>query len=306
VEEYEEAIPMDDAEDDPMGQDENEEEGDEMETSSSSKSAPAQKKPASKAKRMRRRGVIYCRHGCGFKFVSPSAQGPGVRKGPVDRKLRDQFDYHEQQQCPMLPRLVCPLECQYRGKVLSFAGPKALRQHYKTKSHQHAVEERKQPFDLTRFVLEADYAPERVHGNPRTHGFRKKAPRDAKPAAVAKTQGRPKRLKALPAPDTTAEFVTVDVDVLMSEPVDVLGMAPPPDTREPRYRQQAAFARSSRSLEKMQRVVALGALASRRLAPDRPAVVVEVVRTASAVKEEQAPTMTARQIKTVFRGLRFA
>jgi|JI10StandDraft_1071094.scaffolds.fasta_scaffold4070532_1 hypothetical protein len=49
------------------------------------------------------------------------------------RKARDQFDYHEQQQCSLLPRLVCPLECRFRGKLLSFAGPKALRQHYKTK-----------------------------------------------------------------------------------------------------------------------------------------------------------------------------
>ncbi len=295
--------PMDDRED-PMDENEEEQEDDEYGTPTRSTAAPT--KP-SKAKRMRRRGVIYCRHGCGFKFVSPSAQGN--KKAPADRKLRDQFDYHEQQQCPMLPRLVCPLECQYRGKVLSFAGPKALRQHFKTKSHQRAVELRKQPVDLSRPVLEADYAPQRVHGNPRTHGFRKNNPGDPKSA------GRSKRHKAAAAaaapPDPTAEYVTVDVDILMDEPAEVLGMSaappPPPDARDAAggARDQAVFARSSRSLEKMQRVMALGALASRRLTPDRPAVVVEVVRVTPAKAEVGAPTLTARQIKTVFRGLRF-
>lgn len=132
-------------------------------------------------KRTRRRGVIYCKHGCGLKFIPPSSKNvseavdfgspslPFLEKkgGNAERKARDMFDYHEQQKCPLLPRLVCPLECMYRGnlicfrlflfvspcewcfdmrptgKVLSFAGKKALRQHFKSKAHIAMVEKKK-------------------------------------------------------------------------------------------------------------------------------------------------------------------
>ena len=315
---------MDEGEDDPMdeedeeeGEDEEEEEeDDEYKTPPAAAAAAAaaagaaatsgeaaQNKPV--AKRMRRRGVIYCRHGCGFKFVSQNAQGN--KKGPADRKLRDQFDYHEQQQCPMLPRLVCPLECQYRGKVLSFAGPKALRQHFKTKSHQRAIEARKhqaQPVDLSRPVLEADYAPDRVHGNPRAVGFRKKKSIDeGRPASA----GRSKRHKTM-ADSNASEFATVDVDTLMSEPACALDMVlSPPNTRGPSGpRDHAAFARSARTMEKMQRVMALAALASRRLAPDGPTVVIETARAAPSKPPVAPSPLSAREIKSVFRGLRFA
>jgi hypothetical protein len=106
-------------------------------------------------KKRRRQGVVSCKHGCGFTYAPP----PRAQGDQLSRKARDQFDYHELQGCPKLTRLVCPLgmlfffwafasfpdifqnfkECTYRGKVLSFAGPKALRNHVKTKAHQEKV-----------------------------------------------------------------------------------------------------------------------------------------------------------------------
>ncbi len=139
---------------------------------------PLVRKSFSKGVILQKKKTTTTRHGCGLVFDSQSC---------VDRKARDQFDYHEQQQCPLLPRLVCPLECHFRGKLLSFAGPKALRQHYKTKSHLAVAESKAASalltsggsFDVSNRApgppkLEADYAPEQVHGDPRTKGFRSK------------------------------------------------------------------------------------------------------------------------------------
>ena len=137
---------------------------------------PIKSESKPKEKRSRRRGIIFCKHGCGYRYEPPSS-----KKSGGDRKLRDQFDYHEQQKCPELPRLVCPLECQYRGKVLSFAGQKALRQHLKTKSHVLAVEvlerekgpEAVKKVDYKEVREESEFAPHLVHGNPRINGFRR-------------------------------------------------------------------------------------------------------------------------------------
>lgn len=137
--------------------------------------------------------MIACKHGCGFKF-DPKEEVDGQ----PSRKLRDQFDYHEQQKCPLLPRLVCPLECVYRGKVLSFAGPKALRQHLKTKAHKEAVEKSNlhgTPLPAPKLV--AEFEPALVHGNPKEVGFRK--PPGQKTRAVQKREkkaAKPPKRKA--------------------------------------------------------------------------------------------------------------
>ena len=143
-----------------------------------------------KEKRVRRRGTIFCKHGCGFKYISSG-----------DRKLRDQFDYHEQQKCPQLPRLVCVLECQYRGKVLSFAGQKALRQHLNTKSHVSALEALEQKVGSEAFKKKdwdgyrnaAELAPYLVHGNPRINGFRRRHSDNEEPSRPQKHTKKPKQ-----------------------------------------------------------------------------------------------------------------
>ena len=139
----------------------------------------------------RRRGVIFCRHGCGFAYNSMQDG-----KKATDRRQRDQFDYHEQQQCPLLPRLVCPLECRYRGKLLSFAGRKALRQHFRTKSHMQQQQLIRQPVDISEQKLEADFDPESVHGNPRINKGLRKTP------VRGEAEAMPKRARTAPTAPT--------------------------------------------------------------------------------------------------------
>lgn len=99
------------------------------------------------------------------------------KSDPEERRLRDQFDYHEQQKCPLLKRLVCPLECVYRGKLLSFAGPKALRHHLKTKVHLATVARlglSQQELPRLPVPVEEAYDPRLVHGNPLHKGLKKR------------------------------------------------------------------------------------------------------------------------------------
>ncbi len=288
-------------EDLPEGEPDNGDENDEQDTSS----APG---VGEKKKRTRRRGVIYCRHGCGFTFVSPSVSGKP--KTPADRKLRDQFDYHEQQQCPMLPRLVCPLECEYRGKVLSFAGPKALRQHFKTKAHQHAIEwnrQHAQRVDMTGLHLEAEYDPQKVHGNPRANGFRKQAARERPPM-------EPRSLRIRKS--SRLEQWTCDVDNPMAGPsfdtTMMVASSSPSGGSFARERvltmeEQEVLFRSSRSLEKMQRVASLATLATRQAGFHLHSKVTNVTRPALATcSSSNDLVLTANEIRFAFQRLTFA
>ena len=77
----------------------------------------------------KRRGkVFHCKNGCGYIFSCST-------KHPDWKKHRDAFDYHEKQGCSMVPRLACPIGCQSSGVVKTFKGPKALKNHFKSKAH---------------------------------------------------------------------------------------------------------------------------------------------------------------------------
>ena len=73
-------------------------------------------------KKRRRGNVFECKNGCGFKYI---------KENPTNKKKRDLFDYHQNQGCPLIKRISCPIKCERNGEVITFKGLKALKNHVK-------------------------------------------------------------------------------------------------------------------------------------------------------------------------------